>query len=290
MRRRLALLGMMALMLGISACAGEVVRQPGLSTVSTAQEMAAIFFNCGKADSILIRLGEQAALIDTGTDKAGATVVSRLKALGVEKLDYLIITHPHKDHIGGADKVLDAVAVDQVLMGPLTVDNDESRAFADKMREKGLAARIPALGENFHLGTAVFTVLGPRTFPHADENDDSLVLRLDYGHTSFLLAADAEKPALAELMAMPNAQQVLDVDVLKVPHHGQAEDNTGLFHQMVSPEIGVITCKPGTKDNLPEALTLDTLAQVGAQVAITGKGEVWVSSDGNRVWLTQSQP
>lgn len=251
-----------------------------------AGDLRVVFFDCGKADSALIQMGEYAMMIDTGTDKDGEALLGKLRALGVPGLDYLVITHPHKDHIGGADRILEGVPVAQVLEGPLAGDSKQTDQFEEAMAAQGKTSIILRAGDTFTLGEATLTCLGPLREQAEEENDLSLVLRLDYHDTSFLFTGDAEREALADLLDAYPAD-ALSADVLKVPHHGGKERNSLLFFQSVSPQIAFIPCEQGTEDQLPDDEVMAALDALSVDVYIADEGDVAVYSDGSQVWAEQ---
>ena len=263
------------------------VPDAGMQTVPAAPGLlTANFFSCGDADSTLIRAGGYTVLIDTATNKAGKHVVNRLKQLGVDTIDLLIITHPHKDHVGGADHVLEAFSVKQVVQGPLEIDSKQVDQFLDALKAKQLSSSVLHAGDTLSLGDLRIEVLGPVRDLYEEENDLSLVFRLIWGDTVFLFPADAEKLALNDLLI---SGAPLRADVLKVPHHGKGEDNSHLFFNAVSPSVAVIPCERGTKENLPErARVVKPLEALGAQVFVTHDGEIVVESDGHTAKAVQN--
>lgn len=248
--------------------------------------LTATFFSCGDADSTLIQAGGYTVLIDTATNKEGKNVVKRLAQMGVNTIDLLIISHPHKDHVGGADHVLENFTVKQVVQGPLEIDSKQVDQFSEALAEKKLASRVLRLGDTISLGDMHIEVVGPLRDAYEEENDLSLVFRLTWGDTAFLFPGDAEKLALNDMLI---TSANLRADVLKVPHHGKGEDNSQLFFKAVSPSVAIIPCERGTKDNLPEqARVVRPLEALGAQVFVTHDGEIRVESDGHTVTAAQS--
>lgn len=261
---------------------------PLCCTASDAEDnLRVVFFNCGKGDSALVQVGEHAMLIDTGYNADGKVIVSKLRALGVPRLDALVITHPHKDHIGGADRILESMEVGQVLEGPLSVDSKQEEQFREVMEAQGKTSTLLRAGDTFTLGGAEILCLGPLREQAEDENDLSLVLRIDYGDTSFLFTGDAEREALEDLMAVYHQNGLLSADVLKVPHHGGVERNSALFFQLVSPKIAFIPCERDTEDQLPDAEVLEALEALSVELYIADDGDVAVYSDGAQVWAEQ---
>lgn len=247
--------------------------------------LTATFFSCGDADSTLIQAGGYTVLIDTATNKEGKNVVRRMQELGVSTVDLLIISHAHKDHIGGADLVLEAFDVREVLIGPLEIESKQVDQFEEALSQKGLTARVPYAGETLSLGEMQIEIIGPVRSAYEDENDLSLVFRLTWGETAFLFPGDAEKPALGDLL-LSGAN--LRADVLKVPHHGKGEDNSTLFFQAVAPAVAVVPCQRGTEDQLPDQTrVVAPLERLGAQVLVTHDGEIRVQSDGRTVTAFQ---
>lgn len=262
---------------------------PRLAPLEGEEKLEVTYFDCGKADSILIRQGEHAMLIDTATDKASSGVLARLEAMGVKKLDVMLITHGDKDHVGGADHILRALPVEHVYVGQIVEISKQVQEFDYALEEQKKLAIQVKLNDQFSLGEARVSVIGPRGTAYAQENDYSLVLRLDFGQTTFLFTGDAEKPSLLEMMNADGAGDTLRAQVLKVPHHGRAESVSAKFFEMVAPQIAVICAGRDAGDGLPEETVLAGLAHVGAVTYVTGDGEVTVVSDGKTVQATQSK-
>lgn len=293
MRKKLTRALSCALLLLLTGCAAQPdavstlpapADAPSESAVSPGT-LTATFFSCGDADSTLIQAGGYTVLIDTATNKEGKNVVERLGQMGVSTIDLLIISHTHKDHVGGADHVLENFDVKQVLMGPLEVDSKQVDQFYEALQAKNLAAHELHAGDAFSLGDLHFDVLGPVRDAYEDENDLSLVFRMTWGETAFLFPGDAEKLAINDLLISGAS---LRADVLKVPHHGKGEDNSHLFWNAVSPSVAIIPCERGTKDNLPEqSRVVAPLEKLGAQVFVTHDGEIRIQSDGHAVSAVQ---
>ncbi len=261
-----------------------------LAPIASGETLEVFYFDCGKADSILLRQGAHTMLIDTATDKMGSHVLARLEEEKVDRLDVLLITHEDKDHVGGADHVLRALDVERIYMGEIGESSKQLQQFDDALGEKGMKAASLKVGDHFTLGLAQVTVIGPVGGGLREENDTSLVLRVQFGSTSFLFAGDAEKLSLAEMLAAPGAKQNLAAQVLKVPHHGRLEDTSAAFFEAVGAEFAIIPCERGTEDDLPEPAVVHALEQAGSKVYVTGDGEVQAVSDGTGVTVTTRSP
>lgn len=275
--------------LSLSGCVPAQMDAPQLGTIDEVgeaneplQELMVNFFSCGKADSALLRIGEHSMLIDTGTNKSGKDILSRIKALGVSELDYMVITHMDKDHVGGADVILDGLKVNKVLVGPDSTPSKQVEQYLEAAERLNITPVRLRMGETFTFGEATVTVLGPQKDAYEQQNDLSLVLHIAYGDTAFLFTGDAEKPSIFELLHNWGADG-LRADVLKVPHHGGIEDNSATFFDQVLPSIAVIPCERDTKDDLPDREVVSLLTDIGAQVFVAGDKEVYVVSDGRQV-------
>ena len=262
MRKLLSALLLCALLSGCAHASGE-------------GELRAVFYNVGKADAILLYTDGAAVLIDAGKNKAGGTILSDLAARGVERLDFLIVTHFDKDHVGGADAILKGIPVGRVLEPDYPGDSKQLTQYREALSEAGIEAEALAENLSFELDGLKFDidVANADFYGENEENDFSLVVRLTHGNVRFLFAADAEEARLAELIDEGD----LAADVLKVPHHGNYDKLSALFFEAVSPEFAVITSDEKEPED-PRAVT--ALEIVGAEVLLTREGTVEVISDG----------
>lgn len=229
-----------------------------------AQELEATvhFFNFGKADAILITTAEHAVLIDTGKNKDGTQIVEYLKKNGIAALDVMIITHFDKDHVGGADSVLEAIEVRRVLESDYAADSKQTTQYRQALAEAGIEAEALSRNISFSLGMLEFTIDVADAL-YAQENDLSLVVRMTCGQTAFLFAGDAEDARLTELLFDADS---LACDVLKVPHHGGYEDHSLLFFAACNAKYAVITSSE--KDPEDEA-TILALESAGTEALLT---------------------
>lgn len=243
-------------------------------------EISVTFFDIKKADCILIELQEKVVMIDTGLNKNGEEICKKLEEKGIEELEYLILTHPDKDHIGGADIILKQIPVKNLLETDLEIDSGEYQEYQAAAQENGVVP-LPVKEElNFTLDGAEFSVYPPMKSLYNGENDYSLVIKLNYGNTGFLFSGDAEKIRLQELLTqIPDLQSTL----LKIPHHGVLEDNSKLFFQKVKPSYAVITASKKTE--YKEVARL--LEEQGVKIFMTYEGEVEAVSDGKQILMIQ---
>ena len=238
---RLAALALAAVLaLGLTACdslpgsGGHIVKP----STGSSQPFEMHFIDVGQALSVLVECDGQFMLYDGGNVDDGSLVVSYLQKQGVEQLQYVFCSHAHEDHVGGLAAVMAKFpaghAYSPVTEGSTKCFND----FVKYTQQQGLQLEVPSVGTVWPLGSATVTLLGPVT-QYSETNNTSLVLRIDYGSTSFLLTGDMEKTAETDLV---NSGANLKADVLQVGHHGSSTSTGYLFLNAVLPEMGVISC------------------------------------------------
>ena len=202
----------LALLLALSttACGGEGQSAPTAAPTEGALEVH--YIDVGQADSALILCGGESMLIDGGNVADSSLVVSYLADQGVDSLDYVVCTHAHEDHVGGLSGPLSQYPAEHVLAPVTEYDTKAFENFLKYTRQQGLEVTSPSPGDTWTVGDASVTVLGPQK-AYEDTNNTSIVLRLDYGETSFLFTGDAERDAEADML---EAGAALQADVLKV--------------------------------------------------------------------------
>lgn len=235
------------------------------------------FFDVGQGDCTVITQGDHAMLIDAGDNDKGTAVQAYLNYLGIDTLDYFILTHPDADHIGGADVILYKFDCETVLMPDKEADTRTYDDVIQAMKAKGYSAVNPKPGDTYAFADALFTVLSPAQ-DYSDNNNNSIVIRMIYGENAFLFTGDAETEAEADML-----EQGLELkaDVLKAGHHGSSTSTSDEFLSAVSPEYAVISCGEGNKYGHPHAETMNKFRQAGITVYRTDEqGTVIASSDG----------
>lgn len=243
----------------------------------------------GKADSILIRCGGKNMLVDGGTADRGGDVARYLKRCGVDKLEAVVNTHPDEDHVGGLKNVLEAFPADRyyepILPSRLIPNTDEYRAVKDIRKKKKIASAVPVPGTDFSLGGSTVQILGPLK-TGTSTNNNSIILRVVYGSTSFLLTGDAEKEEEADLLA---GGAELASDVLKVGHHGSSTSSSDSFLRAVRPKYAAVSVGEDSS-NLPKREVLARLSASGAEVLRTDvNGTLIFMSDGRRITVAKEK-
>lgn len=211
------------------------------------------FLDVGQADSILILTGDNAALIDAGNSSDGKYIVNYIKDLGIEKLNFIVGTHPHEDHIGGIDDVINSFDIEKYYMPDVMTTTKTFENVLDALANKNLKYTVPKEGKTFNLGNAVFETIyvGNDT---KDLNNTSIVLKMTFGNKSFLFTGDATDVSEQKML-----NKNIKSDVLKVGHHGSEYSTTDEFLKKVDPSISVISVGKDNKYGHPSKKTIDKL-------------------------------
>lgn len=233
------------------------------------------FINTGNSDSILIIKDNKAALIDGGDNDDEKLVVSYLKNQGIKELEYIFATHPHADHIGGLDAVIDNIKVKNLYVSNGDANTKSYRDFILSATDKGLNPSVPLLNSEFKLSDSTFKVLSVAN--SEDPNNNSIVLLYTNGNDKVLLMGDAE----AEIEKSINPG---DVDLLKVGHHGSYSSTTRAFVEKITPEYAVILAGNDNKYGHPHVETVELLKEKQIEVHRSDEcKDIIFSSSGNGI-------
>ena len=221
------------------------------------------FIDVGQGDAALIRTSAGHVLIDAGTNDSEDALIAYLKAEGIKELVYAVFTHPHEDHIGGADAVLDYCDVKNVIMPERTSTTGDYTRLMDAIEVEKAHVIIAEPEAVYTVGGLQMTILGPIGSEYKDINNDSIVLRVDFGESSVLYTGDAEDVSEKEMLSRYALNGKLDCDLLKLGHHGSDSSTTEDFLKAVSPTMAVISCGEGNSYGHPKQEILIRLNRYG---------------------------
>ena len=273
---------MVNLILAVSILIGAVSFSPTttLAAPTKADEVKVHFIDVGQGDSTLITCGDHSMLIDTGDDSKGTTIQNYLKKQKVETLDYLILTHPDADHIGGAPVIITKFNINKVFMSDYEKDNKTYQKLIQALDNKQLKYSTPKVGSQYFLGTAKITILAPNA-EYDNPNDSSIALSIQNGNNKFLFTGDASESAEEDIV---KNNDDISADVYKAGHHGSKYSTSKDFFKAVNPKYAVISCGEDNSYGHPHAATLNTFRTNGVSVYRTDEdGTIIATSDGKKI-------
>jgi competence protein ComEC len=236
----------------------------------------------GQGDAILLQVPEGAVLVDQGPPEAD--VAGQLDGLGVERLVALVLTHPQRDHIGGAADVLDAIEVGTVLDPRIPAESEDHDAAVAAAREHDVPVLAVRAGQRLRVGALRFEVLWPDGpgVSGDDPNNHAVVLLASYGRVDALLTADAEGNVTVPIRPPP-------AEILKVAHHGSADTALPALLDLVDPQVAVVSVGAGNDYGHPTPSTMATLTGLsGLDVYRTDlDGRVTIETDGSRISVSR---
>lgn len=236
------------------------------------------FLDVGQGDAAIIQCEGETMMIDGGNPGDSSLIYAYLtRTLGVCHIKAMIATHPHADHIGGLSGALNACSVGTVYSPVTQYESDAFSSLLQYTQRQGISITVPRQGDTFMLGSAVVEFLAPQR-SHESVNDLSLVVRIDYGETSFLFTGDAEWDSEH---AMVDSGCELSATLLKVGHHGSDTSSGYVFLREVMPQYAVISVGSDNPYGHPSEEVLSRLRDAGAQVYRTDlHGTIICHSDG----------
>lgn len=236
------------------------------------------FIDVGQADSVLIRNGNYNMLIDAGNNEDGEKLVNYFKSLGIEEFTYVFATHPHEDHIGGMDDIINNFKIDNYYMSNKLSTTKTFMDVLDALDGCNLKYTVPNKGDTLKLGDANIKVIYPGD-DKSNINDSSIVLKITYGKNSFLLTGDATSNVERKIY-----NEDIKSDVLKVAHHGSSYSSTDVFLDKVKPYYAVISVGKNNIYNHPSNKTLEKLNKRNIKVYRTDlDGTIVFISDGDNL-------
>lgn len=229
-----------------------------ISTIPQDNNLRVYCLDVGQGDSILITNNNKTMLIDASTNEMGSRVVKYLNDLGIKKIDYLVGTHPHEDHIGGLDNVIKNFDIGTIYMPNVVATTKTFEEVIDAISAKKLKVTSPKTGDKFTVGNAECEVMSIRN-DKDDYNNCSIVIKMDFNNVSYLFTGDAEE-------SVESSRKWPHIDVLKVGHHGSNTSSSKKFLEQIKPEVALISVGQGNTYGHPTQATLKRLSNIGAKI------------------------
>lgn len=241
------------------------------------------FFDVGQGDAAMFIWDGGVILIDAGTNSSQEVLVEYINELGIKTIDCAVFTHPHEDHIGGADRVLEEFDVKSVLMPDIETGTMTYAAMMACIEDEGCPVYEAESGGVYEFGDVTMTVLSPSR-EYKDLNLGSAVVMIEYIDVRFLFTGDCEREAELDALDVMGAK-AFDCDVLKVGHHGSYTSTSEELLSAATPDIAVISCGQGNDYGHPHRETLSKLKDHGIDIYRTDReGTVVIKTDGVTAW------
>lgn len=262
----------------LAGCTAEVTETE--KKIPEGEQIEIHYIDVGQADATLIMSSGEAMLIDGGNVEDSSLIYAYLKEQQVEQLDYIIATHVHEDHVGGLAGALNYAEVETVYCPVKEYDAEHFQNFQKYVELQGKEIQVPEVGTSFELGYATCTILGVNTI-RDDENNTSIVLKIEFGDQSFLFCGDVEEAAESLILA---SGQNINCDVLKVPHHGSDSSMSYAWLLGASPQYAVISAGKDNEYGHPHQDIIQRLEMTGVEIYRTDQqGHIICTSDGKHV-------
>ena len=244
-------------------------------------DFAVYYLDAGQSDCTIVICDDKVLMIDCGTYNQLNTIRQSIHSLEIDKIDYMLITHQHDDHMGSATDLLNDLKVENFIMPKLAQSNNVTsktyNVLINSLDSKNINKIVAQDCKSFMLGEAMVEILSPVTQSN-NLNNMSVVLKITYGNTEFLFQGDAESKIENDLL---RSDYDIDVDVLKVGHHGSKTSSTDKYLDATSPQIAIISSGYGNNYGHPNGTILERFEQKGITAFSTFlNGDITVSSDG----------
>lgn len=250
--------------------ANMVMSEDGIKTIIIGDEekkeseenLEVYYIDVGQADSILIVNQNQSMLIDAGNNDDGQDVVKFIKERGISKLDYVIGTHPHEDHIGGLDDVINEIDIDKIYLPKIQTNTKTYESVLEAIQNKNKSINSLQKGDKITLGEAELEVMTDSILDKENLNLASNIIKLEFNGISFLFTGDAE----TENEKTINWE---NIDILKVGHHGSTTSSSSKFIKQIKPKYAIISVGKDNNYGHPHKEIIKRLENIGSEILRT---------------------
>ena len=250
---------------------------------SSTGELSVTYLDVGQGNAMVVQSEGQTMFIDGGPRESSSFVVSYLKQQGIEKLDYMVISHFDEDHLAGAIGALHNFPVGTLITADYETDSSIYDSYREVVEEKGYEVIHPLVGQEFSLGSASFRIVSPVSYGHEDENQDSVGIVLENGGDRFFIGGDIGLEGEQEIL---EAGINIQADVLLMNHHGSHVSRE--FFQTVNPSWAVISCGAGNSYGHPRQDTVELIQEFQVPLFRTDKqGTITAVSQGQGITFDQ---
>ena len=238
------------------------------------------YLDVGQGDSIFIELpNNETMLIDAAESYQSENIINYLKNLNYQKIDYVIGTHPHTDHIGGLKDIINTFEIGKIYMPKVISTTKTYESLLMAIKDKNLKINTAKAGTSIIDTDALkINILAPNNSIYTELNNYSVVTKITYGTTKFLFMGDAEKLSENEI------KENVTADVIKIGHHGSNTSSSIDFIKKVNAKYGIISVGLNNKYNLPKEETITNWENSGTKIYLTStNGTIRASSDGTNI-------
>lgn len=246
-------------------------------------ELVMYSIDVGQGDSTLFVMPDgKSMLIDAGNAQDYSKIAAVMDKVNVNKIDFLVLSHPHSDHMGSMARIIEGYEIGKLYMPDAASDTAEFYELIEAAENKGVLPELVSYPYTLCDGDYTVSVLSPRDNDYANENLFSIVVRVEYGETAFMVMGDAEAENEADMLADTNTE--LFANVIRIGHHGGEGSTTKEFIEAASPEYAVISVGKDNSYGHPSGAVTAILAEAGADILRTDvNGTVCFSSDGEKI-------
>lgn len=243
------------------------------------------YIDVGQADSILITNNGYSMLIDAGNNEDGPLLVDYIKNdLKINKIDYVVGTHPHEDHIGGLDDIINNLQVKEVYLPEAMTTTKTFEDVLNAIEQKNLSITVPDIGDKFTMGELDFEIIYTGTGAK-DLNEASIILKMTFGKHAYLFTGDTTSEVEKTIL-----DKDINIDVLKVAHHGSKYSSCEEFLNIATPKYAIISAGEGNSYGHPEQETIDRLKKYNTNIYITKDlGTIILTSNGETINVTSTK-